>query len=634
MFKTRTQAVQNKGTTFQGGSFIGDMKKQNTDTQNAAAIIRVMEAVGKAQNEEVAARAALDTIRSAFNWAYGSYWKVDKEQNALRFAVESGTVTPEFTKVTQEASFKEGVGLSGRTWQSRDLIFVQDLGTVTDCCRREPAQRAGVKSGVCFPVIIRGEVIGTMDFFALETLTLSEDQHMVLKSVGQLVSEAIERLQNLETQRQATADSNAVSQVLQNLGNATTTEEAVKTALDTVRSSFNWAYGSYWVVNPREKALRFAIESGTVTPEFTKVTQEARFQEGVGLSGKTWMNRDLVFVKDLGTVTDCCRREPAQRAGVKSGVCFPIILKGEVVGTMDFFALETLSPTQERLDALRTVGRLVSTSLERIQKAESEKKTAQQIKHSSQELTTFSDELNNLSQTIYNDAEHGASQAVDVSSSSEQVNQNVQTVAAATEELSASIREIAKNAIQAASITERAESRALASKEIVDTLGKSAKEIGNVIEVIKNIASQTNLLALNATIEAASAGDAGKGFAVVANEVKELAKQSAIATEDIRSRIEEIQKNTNEAVKAIEEISEIVMEVSQINQTIASAVEEQSATTNEISRNIQVAAKGSTQISQNILGLAELSRKTATSASSLGKLNEMLDKLKGLISQI
>ncbi len=630
-FLNRTNGQGNTVTSDSGPKI---KHSSDNDHQNTLALIQVLDALSKAQTEGQAATSALDTIRSAFGWAYGSYWTINRQENALRFNVESGTVTDEFKKVTQQASFKQGVGLSGRTWQTRELIFVQDLGTVTDCCRREPAQRAGVKSGVCFPIVVKGEVIGTMDFFSLEELTLSEERLNVLKSVGRLVSESIERIQHLEEQKQATIDAKAVNQVLQVVSTAETQDEAAKIALDTVKSAFGWAYGSYWTIHPQENALRFSVESGTVTDEFKKVTQQASFKQGVGLSGRTWQTRELIFVQDLGTVTDCCRREPAQRAGVKSGVCFPIVIKGEVIGTMDFFSLEVLTLSQERLDTLRTVGNLVSNNMERIRKAELEKQTANQLKQSSLELTSFSDELKTLSEAIFNDAETGAHEAQNVSVSAEEVNNSVQTVASATEEMSASIQEIAKNAIQAATITEKAEQKAGDSKNIVDALGKSAKEIGNVVEVIKNIASQTNLLALNATIEAASAGEAGKGFAVVANEVKELAKQSASATEDIRSRIEEIQSNTTEAVKAIEEISEIVLEISQINRTIASAVEEQSATTNEISRNIAEAAKGSGQISDNIITLAELCRKTADSASSLGKLNAMLENLKTLINQI
>src|SRR6202166_1835556 len=149
--------------------------------------------------------------------------------------------------------------------------------------------------------------------------------------------------------------------------------------------------------------------------------------------------------------------------------------------------------------------------------------------------------------------------------------------------MSVTIGEIAKNATEAAKIAGEAVEAAEAANQTVGRLGESSIEIGKVIEVITSIAQQTNLLALNATIEAARAGEAGKGFAVVANEVKELAKQTAKATEDISQRIRNIQGNTKDAMQAIEMIGTVINKVSQIAGTIAAAVEEQDATTNEMS---------------------------------------------------
>ena len=147
------------------------------------------------------------------------------------------------------------------------------------------------------------------------------------------------------------------------------------------------------------------------------------------------------------------------------------------------------------------------------------------------------------------------------------------------------------------------------------TFGDSSSEIGNVIKTITSIAEQTNLLALNATIEAARAGEAGKGFAVVANEVKELAKETAKATDDIREKIQGIQTDTTEAVEAIAEITMTINEINDIQTTIASAVEEQSVTTAEIGRTMTEAARGSAEIAQNITGVAEAAQSTASAGS-------------------
>ncbi|GIE78430.1 methyl-accepting chemotaxis protein [Actinoplanes philippinensis] len=201
-------------------------------------------------------------------------------------------------------------------------------------------------------------------------------------------------------------------------------------------------------------------------------------------------------------------------------------------------------------------------------------------------------------------AEEGARQASTVADSAATMSHNIQTVAAGSEEMGASIREISESATQAVQVANRAVEVTANTSAVMAKLGESSAQIGDVIKTITAIAEQTNLLALNATIEAARAGELGKGFAVVASEVKELAQETARATEDIGRRVTTIQADTAGAVAAIEEISEIIARINEFQTTIASAVEEQTVTTNEMSRNVSEAAQAGSRVAETITGVA------------------------------
>ncbi|HYW80596.1 MAG TPA: methyl-accepting chemotaxis protein, partial [Thermoguttaceae bacterium] len=284
-------------------------------------------------------------------------------------------------------------------------------------------------------------------------------------------------------------------------------------------------------------------------------------------------------------------------------------------------------------------------------------KNAEGLAHSSADLSTTADRLakgsteaTGQSATVASAAEEMSTNMNNMAASTEEMTANVKTVAAAVEEMTASITEIAKSAEQASTVAGSAAELAQSSNQSISQLGTAADDIGKVIETIQDIAEQTNLLALNATIEAARAGDAGKGFAVVATEVKELAKQTADATEDIRARIEGIQTSSSEAVRSIGEISQVIEDVNNVSKTIASAVEEQSITTKEIARNVtqtsDAAATVSTGVSQSASASQEITRsitgvdqgakqtaegaaQTQTASQELAGLAEQLQTLVG-----
>ena len=488
------------------------------ETEDLTAVRSVVQALGRATTVESAVTTTLDVARSAFGWAYGSYWRIDPATEELVFGYESGSVSRQFRDVTLAARFPRGVGLAGRTWQSRQLTFVPDLAEMTDCVRAPAAREAGVRAGVSLPVVVDGDVVGTMDFFTTEALELSPQRSLALEIVADLVSQSLGRLRETDAAREAAQDSGAVTQVLTELSHADDEDTAMKVAMDTVRREFGWAYASVWRVSP-DNTLRFWVESGSVNAEFRNVTQTASFAEGVGLSGRAWKQRKLVFVPDLAELTDCVRGPVAKKAGVTSGVCFPIIVDGAVVATMDFFAMERLSPSQTRLQALSSVGELVGQTLARLRRAS-----------------------------------HTAGMAA---------------------ELSRSVEQVAAGAARAANVANDAVRRADEAVAVIATLGESSRSISNITKVISGIAEQTNLLALNATIEAARAGESGKGFAVVAQEVKDLARETSTATDDVNARVQTIQGESDDAATTVQAISDTIAEIHEIQTDLASILEEQ-----------------------------------------------------------
>ncbi len=249
-------------------------------------------------------------------------------------------------------------------------------------------------------------------------------------------------------------------------------------------------------------------------------------------------------------------------------------------------------------------------------------------------LASASEELSSVSQQMSAAAEETTAQAKVVSAAAEHVSSNTQTVSLGVDNFGVSVREVAGNSSKAATVANRAVQVAVTTNETMQQLGESSTLIGEVIKVITAIAEQTKLLALNATIEAARAGEAGKGFAVVASEVKELARETAKATEDIRSRIDTMQVDTKKAVAAIGEITEIINKISDYENTIAAAVEQQTSTTGQISQNLAEAASGSAEIAQNITQVAEAAQSTAEGAANTQTAAQELARMAASLQEL
>ena len=394
-----------------------------------------------------------------------------------------------------------------------------DTRAAADDQRCAAAQRAGANAAIAVPIKQGTTVVAVAEYY--NAVVVTPDAALISKwdAIARLGEQArVAALAAFHT-RQLADDRLAVTSVVSALGHTNDTSVAVQAALDATRKAFHWAYGSYWQIDEAENVLKFSVESGSAGEEFRKVTLAATFAEGVGLSGRAWRAKDLVFVRDLADLTDCVRAPSAQRAGVRSGICFPILSNEKIIGTMDFFTTEYVDLSESRASALRNVQQLVSQRLDIVRGSEAAARNSRGL------LDTIS-----RLRGATGDASRVADEAV---------------------------------------------SRASAMSGDVTALGDASVAIGDVIQIISSIADQTNLLALNATIEAARAGEVGRGFAVVAGEVKELARETAEATKKVSEQITALQASAESVSSGIQATSETIGQLDGVQARINDVLEEQ-----------------------------------------------------------
>jgi methyl-accepting chemotaxis protein len=468
---------------------------------------------------------------------------------------------------------------------------------------------------------------------------LSDQRLEALVGIVQLLAVSMERIEKDQLKEQERLDLaenvNVLNSLLRSIRTVKSKEEAVQAGLSQICSGFGFKYASFWEVQQDESVLAFIRDYGKLSDEFMSQSRKSRFRRGEDINGHTWKIEKVYFVESFSQLKESPRATEALKAGVQSAICLPVFINGTVTGTMDFLTTDRLNFSTEKMSLLSSLAQIVSNTIERFENVNSQVHMASEI---SETLAQATGSLEVLCQDILVNSEETANQTQTLSSASEEVNVSFNEVANATEEMSASISEISKNMHKAADITNKAEAIGLNTKNHVDRLANSAKEVYTIVELIKGIASQTNLLSLNATIEASTAGDAGKGFAVVANEVKELAKQSAEAADQIRNQVTDIQNNIANTISSINEITSIVSEMSTINNVVATAVEEQSYTTSEISRSLNGILVGVKEITKSIVHVASISGKTSENArsshESTSDIARMSEKLKSAFAKL
>nr|WP_269809433.1 GAF domain-containing protein [Kineosporia rhizophila] len=469
-------------------------------------------------SEESAYQVAVDAFVQASGVDYGAAW-LPEPGGELRMIHETGRIAGALAAAFPGKRNTVDASLVGQAFRTGEPLFVDDLIGPTSSVRTKAAHSLGMASGMFYPVTNQGRVRGVLEYFSAEPIAPDPGRRQKIVEIARLADMAVYRAVAQAQLQEIADDRLAVTEVVGKLNQVHDEAGCTRVALEAVRASFGWAYGSYWSIGDGEDVLRFQLESGSAGEEFRKVTLAASFAEGVGLSGRAWRARDLVFVPNLADLTDCVRAPAAGRAGVKSGICFPIIVNGRVIGTMDFFTTETITLSESRMSALRNVQQLVSQRLETIRRAATERSGARDLLDTVDQLRAATSDANR--------------------------------------------------------VTGEAVQRAGDMSTEVDNLGAASAAIGDVIKIISSIADQTNLLALNATIEAARAGEAGKGFAVVASEVKELAQETARATGQVSDQIAAIQQNARAVATGIQNTSEIIGQMDSVQVRIQEILEVQ-----------------------------------------------------------
>ncbi|MEV4707366.1 GAF domain-containing protein [Actinoplanes sp. NPDC049316] len=469
-------------------------------------------------DEHTAWRITVDSTVDSHNLSYGAVW-LPADDDRLMVFHETGALVAELQAVTAGNPVPMDTGLVGRAVRTRQPVYVDAMDECVDCERCQVAARAGMQAAVVTPVLQEGQVIAVLEYYSPEPLYLEGPRSEKWATIARIAERARFSALAAAELRQIADDRLAVTEVVTALGEARDVPSTLRIALESARKAFGWAYGSYWEIDDHDNLLKFKVESGSAGDEFRKVTLAATFAEGAGLSGRAWRAQDLVFVRDIGELTDCVRAPAAQRAGVRSGVCMPISSHGRIIGTMDFFTTSHIELSDSRASALRNVTQLVSQRLDIVRGNESAAESSRSLLDTVSRLRAASDDATRVAQD--------------------------------------------------------AVARASEMTQEVEALGQASAAIGDVIKIISSIADQTNLLALNATIEAARAGEVGRGFAVVAGEVKDLARETAEATQRVSEQITGIQNSTRTVSSGILTTSETIGQISAVQERMNEVLEEQ-----------------------------------------------------------
>jgi methyl-accepting chemotaxis protein len=587
---------------------------------------QIIEKIPSSKNAIHAIQTVMEIVRKGFGLSYGSYWALDAKENVLKFQMDSGSVNEEFRRATMSARFREGEGLSGRAWKQRDAFYSPNISQITDCVRAPIAHRAGVEAAIAIPLIVDGNVIGSIDFFAMAgSSALTPDRVQILKQLGGLVSTIVGSFEAIRVQAMMQsaqmnvifADTQSKIQYINSssMGTLKVIESSLPCKLDDL-IGFSMDELTKHSVPAHKGSSTLLVQIGSDILEWRPSPVFDRHRASLG----TMVTWEIITerLQNKRLLKENADREARQTAELRQKVDLII----EVTHAMADGNFAELVPDLGN-DPVGQMAKSLNRAISNVQEAlGGVKSVAEMVTDAATQLAAASDEISNGAQEQASGLEETASTLEEITATVKQNSDSAQQA----RQLASGSREVA----------EKGGNVVGTAVEAMAAINQSSKKIADIITTIDEIAFQTNLLALNAAVEAARAGEQGRGFAVVATEVRNLAQRSAGAAKEIKGLIQDSAKKVDVGTDLVNRSGTTLNEIVNSVKRVTDIVNEIAAASHEQSVGIEQVNKAVSQIDsvtqRNASQTEEMSATAATLTDHAKHLWDLVSKFK-LVSQ-